>query len=100
MEFDVPETLKDMHFSKTYFDNGLIIIRDIPISLNDRAKKLFAHKMQKQPNQKTQKSSNHNTKVINMRPSVQDMSIKSAANKLSTRKCHDVGKEDMMEFQD
>ena len=35
IEFEIPDTLKDMRFSKNYFSKGLVMIRGSPLPLND-----------------------------------------------------------------
>jgi len=41
IKFDIIKALKDRRFSKLYFSNKLIRIRDSPRSLNDRKKNTF-----------------------------------------------------------
>ena len=36
MKFMIPEALKDLCLSETYFSNGLVTIIDGPISLNNK----------------------------------------------------------------
>ena len=63
-------------------------------------KKVLTHKKCKKQSKEIQKQYILKRKDINFRSSVQEMGAKSAIDKLTTRKCHTWGKEDVMKFQD
>ena len=58
---EIHEALADMYFSKLYFGNGLVTLRDNPISMYDEKKEPRTQKVHKQSNQKIKKQSSPKT---------------------------------------
>jgi len=70
-DFEIPETLKDIQFSKTYFSNGLVTLRDSCLPLHDERKNNRTRKFQKQPNEKIQKECSRKRKDNYLRLSME-----------------------------
>ena len=93
-EFEIPKTLKDIQFTKTYFSNGLVTLRDSHLPLHGERTKNRTRKIHKQFNEKTQKEYSHKRKDMNLRLSMEEMGAKSATEKLKTSETKTSGKDD------
>ena len=88
--FEIPEALKDIQFSKTYFSNGLVTLTDNQLPLHDEKKRIA---QEKQCNVKIQKECSHKRKDINLRLSMEEKGAKSV-DKSRMQKSHALEKDD------
>ena len=83
--------MENLCFSKSYFSNGLVTIRDFPITINDV--KIYFH------THKVPKKSRKREKGTEVRLSIEDGAIQSTVKKVSMEKDHAVEKEDTIMLQ-